>query len=101
MPGKLISSHPQDVNEEFKGPSGKAASASAGTCKAVNQAVLDFVQAISSDSLDECRLHKAAAFPEGVRPYPTQTPWGCWHGHAVRAGSWGWRGHRSGARRPQ
>ena len=58
----------QDVNEEFKGPSGKAASASAGTCKAVNQAVLEFVQAISSDSLGECKLHQAAGFPEGGAP---------------------------------
>ena len=46
-------------------PGGKSASASAAAAKAVCQAVLDFVRAISDEALPSCKLHKVADFPEG------------------------------------
>ena len=46
-------------------PGGKSASASTAAAKAVCQAVLDFVRAISDGALSSCKLHKVADFPEG------------------------------------
>ena len=55
----------QDADENFRVPGGKSASSSAAATKAVCQAVLGFVRAISEGALSSCKLHKAADFPEG------------------------------------